>query len=120
MKKLAILLSLVLAVPAFAQATKEEKPPVTKQAEKKEAKEVKKANKKDAKDVKQAEKKEAKEAKQANKKDAKDVKQAEKKEAKADKGRPEGATAKCKDGTYSSSKTRQGACSSHGGVAEWF
>jgi hypothetical protein len=32
---------------------------------------------------------------------------------------PSGATARCKDGTYSHSKTHQGACSKHGGVAEW-
>jgi hypothetical protein len=32
---------------------------------------------------------------------------------------PTGATAKCKDGTYSKSKHRSGTCSSHGGVAEW-
>ena len=30
-----------------------------------------------------------------------------------------GATARCKDGTYSYSKHRQGTCSHHGGVAEW-
>lgn len=30
-----------------------------------------------------------------------------------------GATAQCKDGTYSHSKTHQGACSHHGGVAKW-
>jgi hypothetical protein len=29
---------------------------------------------------------------------------------------PAGATAMCKDGTYSMSKTAQGRCSSHGGV----
>ena len=33
---------------------------------------------------------------------------------------PEGATAKCKDGTYSYAKTHSGACSHHGGVAEWY
>jgi len=33
---------------------------------------------------------------------------------------PVDATAKCKDGTYSSSKTHTGACSHHGGVAEWY
>jgi uncharacterized protein with FMN-binding domain len=33
---------------------------------------------------------------------------------------PEGATAKCKDGTYSHAKTHSGACSHHGGVAEWY
>jgi hypothetical protein len=32
---------------------------------------------------------------------------------------PTGATAKCKDGTYSKSKHHSGTCSSHGGVAEW-
>jgi hypothetical protein len=32
---------------------------------------------------------------------------------------PTGATAKCKDGTYSMAKHHQGACSRHGGVGEW-
>jgi len=32
---------------------------------------------------------------------------------------PTGATAKCKDGTYSHAQTHRGACSRHGGVAEW-
>lgn len=32
---------------------------------------------------------------------------------------PTGASAKCKDGTYSYSQHRRGTCSSHGGVAEW-
>jgi hypothetical protein len=32
---------------------------------------------------------------------------------------PSGATAKCKDGSYSTSKTHSGACSHHGGVANW-
>jgi hypothetical protein len=35
-------------------------------------------------------------------------------------GVPAGATARCKDGTYSFSKTHTGACSHHGGVAEWY
>lgn len=35
-------------------------------------------------------------------------------------GTPEGATAKCGDGTYSFSKTHTGACSRHGGVSEWY
>ena len=35
-------------------------------------------------------------------------------------GAPEGATAKCKDGTYSHAKQHSGACSHHGGVAEWY
>jgi len=32
---------------------------------------------------------------------------------------PTGATAKCKDGTYSKSKHHAGSCSHHGGVAEF-
>ena len=32
---------------------------------------------------------------------------------------PEGATAVCRDGTYSFSRHRQGTCSHHGGVAKW-
>ena len=32
---------------------------------------------------------------------------------------PTGATAKCKDGTYSKSQHKSGTCSKHGGVAEW-
>ncbi len=32
---------------------------------------------------------------------------------------PTGAIAKCKDGMFSHSKHRQGACSRHGGVAQW-
>ncbi|MBS0297415.1 MAG: DUF3761 domain-containing protein [Proteobacteria bacterium] len=32
---------------------------------------------------------------------------------------PAGATALCKDGTYSMSKHHSGACSNHGGVAKW-
>jgi hypothetical protein len=32
---------------------------------------------------------------------------------------PPGATARCRDGTYSFSESRRGTCSWHGGVAEW-
>ena len=32
---------------------------------------------------------------------------------------PVGASAKCKDGTYSKSKNHSGACSKHGGVSNW-
>lgn len=32
---------------------------------------------------------------------------------------PFGATARCRDGTYSHSTSRRGTCSHHGGVAEW-
>lgn len=34
-------------------------------------------------------------------------------------GPPAGATAVCRDGTYSYSQHRSGTCSSHGGVATW-
>jgi hypothetical protein len=34
-------------------------------------------------------------------------------------GPPPGATAQCRDGTYSWSQHRQGTCSGHGGVAHW-
>ena len=32
---------------------------------------------------------------------------------------PEGATARCRDATYSFSRHRSGTCSRHGGVADW-
>lgn len=32
---------------------------------------------------------------------------------------PGGATAQCRDGTYSFSQSRRGTCSHHGGVARW-
>jgi hypothetical protein len=35
-------------------------------------------------------------------------------------GTPNDATAKCKDSTYSFAKGHSGACSRHGGVAEWY
>ena len=34
--------------------------------------------------------------------------------------KPEGASARCRDGSYSFSLHRRGTCSHHGGVAEWF
>ena len=34
--------------------------------------------------------------------------------------RPAGASAKCRDGTYSFSQSRRGTCSHHGGVAQWY
>ncbi|MFJ2565740.1 DUF3761 domain-containing protein [Streptomyces sp. NPDC087568] len=39
---------------------------------------------------------------------------------KANSAHPRGATAKCKDGTYSYSKTFQGTCSGHKGVKYWY
>jgi resuscitation-promoting factor RpfB len=32
---------------------------------------------------------------------------------------PKGATAQCRDGSYSFSQSRRGTCSHHGGVAKW-
>ena len=32
---------------------------------------------------------------------------------------PQGASAKCSDGTYSFSQSRRGTCSHHGGVSQW-
>ena len=32
---------------------------------------------------------------------------------------PDGASAKCRDGSYSFSQSRRGTCSRHGGVAAW-
>ena len=34
-------------------------------------------------------------------------------------GPPAGASARCRDGTYSFSRSRRGTCSHHGGVARW-
>jgi hypothetical protein len=33
---------------------------------------------------------------------------------------PAGASARCRDGTYSFSQSRRGTCSWHGGVATWY
>jgi hypothetical protein len=35
-------------------------------------------------------------------------------------GVPKGATGLCRDGTYTRTTTRSGACSKHGGVQRWF
>jgi hypothetical protein len=32
---------------------------------------------------------------------------------------PKGATAQCRDGSYSFSQSRRGTCSHHGGVSKW-
>ena len=34
--------------------------------------------------------------------------------------RPANTTAQCKDGSYSTAKTKRGACSGHGGIQTWF
>lgn len=34
--------------------------------------------------------------------------------------RPEGASARCRDNSYSFSQHRSGTCSHHGGVAQWY
>jgi Protein of unknown function (DUF3761) len=65
----------------------------------------------------------AKKELKAEKKEMKADAKAEKKVAKAmakEEKRPAKATGKCKDGTYTESRTRPGACTSHGGVASWF
>jgi hypothetical protein len=75
---------------------------------------AKAALKADAKIAKTDAKADAKNAKTALKADAKAVKAAEKAEDREAKG----ATALCKDRTYSHSKNPQGMCSGHGGVSK--
>lgn len=64
---------------------------------------------------KQAEKAETKAAKAEAK--SEDVAKAS--SGKGEDNNPVGAIAKCKDGMYSHSANRRGACSRHGGVASW-
>jgi hypothetical protein len=76
-----------------------------------------------AKETKEAAKSAGAATKEGTKAAAKDTKDAAKSVAKTvakPSGSPEDATAKCKDGTYSHSKQHRGACSNHGGVAEWY
>jgi hypothetical protein len=41
------------------------------------------------------------------------------KSASTENDNPSGATAQCKDGSYSHADRHSGACSHHGGVAKW-
>jgi hypothetical protein len=70
-----------------------------------------------AKDVAKGTKGVAKDVAKGTKNAAKDVKDDIKAKPA---GAPDDATAKCKDGTYSRSQTHRGACSNHGGVADWY
>ena len=76
------------------------------------AKAAKKDAKADAKAAKAAAKADAKADAKVAKADARD-------DEKADRD-AHGATAECKDHTYSHAKSHQGACSRHGGVARFF
>ena len=65
--------------------------------------------------------------KQEARKEMKQEAKMEKKEAKADAKamameakRPPKATGKCKDGSYTETKTRAGACTGHGGIGSWY
>ena len=75
---------------------------------------MKSAAKTDAKMAKADAKSVAKDAKADAKMAAKDMKA----DAKAEEKDAKGATAQCKDNTYSHAKNRQGMCSGHGGVAK--
>jgi Protein of unknown function (DUF3761) len=81
------------------------------------AKDAGEATKDVAKDVGKTTKSAAKDVGKTTKNAAKDVGDAVKAKPV---GTPETATAKCKDGSYSQAKTHRGACSNHGGVAEWY
>jgi hypothetical protein len=97
----------------------------TKSTVKSESKAAASAAKSDASAMKSAAKSDAKMAKSETKAAAKDM-NAETKtaakdmkaDAKAEEKDAKGATAQCKDNTYSHAKNRQGMCSGHGGVAK--
>ena len=86
----------------------------TKSTMKSESKAATTAAKSDAKAMKSAAKADEKMAKAETKTAAKDMKA----DAKAEEKDAKGATAQCKDNTYSHAKNRQGMCSGHGGVAK--
>lgn len=107
-----------------AKATKSEAKSATKaaKAETKLAKADTKAVKADTKADAKATTKSAKSAEKATSKAVSpDVKESGKAAATTTAANtdPTNATAKCKDGTYSHAATHRGACSRHGGVAEW-
>ena len=85
-----------------------------KSAAKADEKAMKSTAKTDAKMAKSEAKSAAKEAKADAKMAAKDMKA----DVKAEEKGAKGATAQCKDNTYSHAKNRQGMCSGHGGVAK--
>jgi hypothetical protein len=85
-----------------------------KSAAKTDAKMAKSEAKSAAKEMKADAKSAAKDAKAETKTAAKDMKA----DAKAEEKDAKGATAQCKDNTYSHAKNRQGMCSGHGGVAK--
>ena len=96
----------------------------TKADAKADTKEAKRETKAAARDAKQDTKATTRETKAAEKAAARsttsDVRQTSKiANATAANTDPTNATAKCKDGTYSHAATHRGACSRHGGVAEW-
>ena len=96
----------------------------TKAAAKAETKAAAKADKAETKAETKADQQQAKETKAvekaARKSASSDVRQTSKvANATAANTDPTNATAKCKDGTYSHAATHRGACSRHGGVAEW-
>jgi hypothetical protein len=78
-----------------------------------------KADVKAAKAEKKADVKAAKAEKKADVKAAKAEKKADAKAGNSDETNSRGATAECKDHTYSHAKTHKGACSRHGGVARF-
>jgi hypothetical protein len=100
----------------------------TKSTVKSESKAATSAAKADEKAMKSAAKSDAKAAKAETKSAAKETKAEAKsaakadekmmKDAKAEEKDAKGATAMCKDNTYSHAKNRQGMCSGHGGVAK--
>jgi hypothetical protein len=100
----------------------------TKSTVKSESKAATSAAKADEKAMKSAAKSDAKAAKAETKSAAKETKAEAKsaakadekmmKDAKAEEKDAKGATAMCKDNTYSHAKNHQGMCSGHGGVAK--